>query len=415
MNELLVLNHVDVKYLKDFSLIIYEGEDLVILGNNYNEINSLISLFFSYHTNRGFTIISSSSALVPTFSISENLLLVKHRGRSPYINSYELDKQVEVILKRLGLGIDIHKSISDLNLVESISLQLTKAFIDNHSTIVFKNLSNSLSDRDYKKFGKVLELFRGLGLTFIFMDSIYSEYLNRESRVVIIKDGRNFWEFRPGGFSEEIYSRIYRENSIQPFPLEQDLSINKKSSILINNRLYMKKNGVILGLVDTRGDLLPNMIESIKGNKRMILPDVAIIPEFPIENSLFYNLTGLENLIMPLSHKLNYLWQKRRYKRSIFNSYTGFFPEDDLNSTLRHFTRSGIISLTYLRWHLYKPKTLIIIKPFSGMDREILNSINNLILLILGRGVEIVILTTNIWELERLSSQFPLDIQKLHP
>lgn len=415
MKELLVINHVDTKYLKDFSITVYEGEDLVILGNNYNEIDSLISLFDLYHTDKGFSIISSKTVLVSTLTISENLLLLKSRSSSPYINRSGFNRQAEVILKRLNLDIDIHKPVTDLNLLESISLQLTKAYINNNSTVVFKNLSNFLSDSDYHMLDTILSRFRDLGLTFIYMDSIYSEYLNGEPRVVVIKDGRNFWEFRAGMFSEDIYSRIYRERSHLLLTTDLEITVGGESYITLNKTQYNKKRGVILGLVDTSGHLLPAVIEGITGDKQMILPDVAIIPEFPLETALFNNLTGLENLIFPLSHRLDFLWQKRRYKKSILKSYEIFFPEDDLLSPINNFSRGGIISLTYLRWHLYRPKTLIIIKPFSGMDREILNSINRLMLLLIKRGIEIVILTTNIWELERLGTQLPIDIQKLHP
>lgn len=464
--ELFRLEYVNVHYknsliLRQFSMELYKGEVLGIYTKNFSEADCLIAtLYGDIKPDSGrilfngiplnsmenindikTVVISKRSQLVENFSVAENIFIIRKGFKKHYISKKKLEFQTVVMLKKLGLEINAEALISTLSKLEKILVEISKAFILRIPVVIFKNLSSYLSDKDIKKLYNYLDILKKVGLTFVVIDStgtLLEAYCNR---VILLNRGSNIWTFRSGEFKDSILSNFFkidRDKVINHHKVSgentdclelKELATDKLN--ILNLKLY---KGEVLGLIDLEGvqidELKSILLDRIKFRGEISINGVnttnikaykvlkkglAVIDEDPSETTLFSGLSGIDNLSFPLSSKVPLFWQKKKYRNNIVKKYEPYFSKVALTKSLKHLDVKDLHTLAYLKWHLYSPDYIVLIKPFSSVDRQLEDLTITLIDLLIQKGIGIIILTSNLWELSRLSSKQNITIQRLTP
>lgn len=458
--ELLRLDYIDVKYynslvLKQFSMELYKGDVLGIYTKNFSETECLIDTIYGniipdsgrilYNSNDfKIVVVSKKSQLIESFSVAENIFVIRKGFKKKYINKRKLEFQATLMLEKLGLSIYPKTLIKNLSKLEKILVEISRAYILRIPVVIFKNLSGFLSDHEIKELHDYMETYRVLGLTFIILDStgfLMERFCNR---VLLLNKGRNIWTFRPGEFSENILSNFFKVDTDRVLHKNLEykgikgikgiLVINNLSTDILKSLSFKINKGEILGLVDLEGiqlDELKDIFLSkvkysgdiiINGStlkvvktEELLKKGLAIIDEDPTKTTLFSEFNAIDNLALPISSKVPFFWQNKKYRKNIISKYRSYFTEGALLKNLNNLDIRELHSLSYLKWHLYSPDVIILIKPFSSVDRQLEDLTITLIDLLIQKGVGIVILTSNLWELSRLSTKQDITIQRLSP
>lgn len=465
--ELFRIEYLDVNYnsslmLSSFSMELIKGEVLGIYTKNFSEIECLINTlrgdlvplsgrilfknfplkFSSQNSGTNLIVICKQCQLIDSFTVADNIFVIRKGFKKHFIDRKKLEFQAGLMLDKLNINISAGTYIQDLTQLEKIIIQMTRAYILRIPIVIFKNLSSFLSDDDIDQLYPYVILFREAGLSFIVMDSTGNMIETYCHRVIILNRGRNIWTFREGEFSENILTNFFNINkntTVEPILLDdnrEDFFILKdlESNTLKRLNVAVKK-GEITGLVDVEGsgiEEVKNILFGVKkdytgeiiinGSKivssfplKLLNRGVAVIDEDPSKNNLFRGFNGLDNLCIPLSKKVTFFWQNRRYKKNILKRYAHHFSNGALLKRLKYLNTKDLHSLAYLRWHLYSPDMIILVRPFSSVERQLEDLTISLIDLLLKKGIGIIILTSNLWELSTLSTKLPVNIQRLTP
>lgn len=465
--ELFRLEYLDVDYngtlrLEDFSMEVYKGEVLGILTKNTREIDCLADVMKglklprrgrisfkgrplnnkSMEKESRIIVLSRKSQLIDDFNIADNIFVIRKGFKKIYINKKKLEKQTLFMLKKLAIKIPTGTNIKNLNNLEKLIIEIAKSHILRIPVIVLKSLSSVLSDDEITRLYPYIEIFQDFGQTFIIMDSTSSIIRQLSTRIILLNKGRNLWTFMKEDFSEHTLSKLFKidknKNSAPFIPEESSEEIlnmkNLKSPRLksLNCLLY---RGVVQAIIDPAGTQIEELRKIFTGEEtdyggrivvrgksipscdpRVLLKNnIGIISENPRSAHLFPQFNALNNLTFPMGQRVPYFWQKRPYRENIQTNYEAYFSKGALLKDLSNLNSQDLHSLSYLRWHLYSPDLIILIKPFSSVDRQLEDLTIKLMHMLLEKRIGLLILTSNLWELSTLSGKLPVKIQRLPP
>ncbi|MGL1890291.1 MAG: hypothetical protein OCD02_01635 [Spirochaetaceae bacterium] len=461
--ELFRLEHIDASYsgrirLKKFSMELYKGEILGVLTHNSREIDSLIEVLSKNDVQssgrvlfkgkpykdigKKVIVIHKKCQLIDNFTVADNIFVIRKGFRKYYINRKKLEFQADIMLKKLGIEIKSNSYIKELTQLEKVLVEILRAYILRIPAVVFKNIYSFLSHEEIDTLYRYLNMFKAVGLTFVILDSTSYIIKRFSSRVIILKNGRNMWTFRDGHFDESIINSFFNlDNNIRK-PIISSKNIgneiirfDKISNKNLGDLNFSINRGEVLGLVDLEGSATKEIKKILVGESRsytgnvlfkgricnristriLFKNNIGIIDEDPTKTMLFPDFTAIDNLAFSLSNKVPFFWQRTKYRKHIKSSYSKYFPPGVLDEKVCDLSTNELHSLAYLRLHLYSPDLVILIKPFSSVDRHLENLTISLIELLIKKGIGILILTSNLWELSSVTTKIPINIQRLPP
>lgn len=465
--ELFRLEYIDVEYkgsqkLQKFSMELNKEEVLGIYTRNLSEIECLIDTLkgdlklksgrilyrgqplgiHGGNDDMNILVVYKKFRLIENFSVAENIFVIRKGFKKSYINKKKLESQAGFILDKLGISISPGSLVLKLSRIEKILIEIIRAYILRIPIVIFKNFSSFLSDEDISNLYPYMDIFKRVGLTFIIMDSTEHIIERFCYRVILVNKGHNIWTFIGHEFSESILSRFFglgnnnvRDVYTNSEEQESILKFTNLSSQRLNRLNISIKRGEILGLVDLEGTQIEELKQIFFGNSRNYKGDInlkgssikpitplellhrgiAIIDEEPSETTLFSEFYAIDNLAFPLCCKVPFFWQKKRYRENIILTYQKFFTSGALYKRLTELNSRDLHLLSYLKWHLYSPDIVVLIRPFSSVDRLLEELTIFMIDLLVDKGIGIIILTSNFKELSTLSNKHLITIQRLTP
>jgi ribose transport system ATP-binding protein len=465
--ELFRLEYLDINYkgslrLEDFSMELYRGEVLGILTKNAREMDCLIEVMKGHkipergrisfegiplQNHRGLKDspvieLGKQSQLIDDFKIADNIFVVRKGFRKFYISSKKLELQALIMLDKFSIKIPPSTYIKDLSNFDKLIVEIAKSHILKIPVIVLKSLTSFLSDDEICKLYPYIKKFQDSGQTFIVMDSTSSVIREMSTRIIVLNKGRNLWTFAKKDFSEEIISGFFNieENEQTYIPASEDageeiLTFRNVHSKRLNPLSAVLRKGEITGIIDPEGTQIEELKKIFLGEgneyrgeiffknklisaitpKKLLKYNIGIISEDPASTLLFPHFNALDNLSFTMGKKVPFFWQNNRYRENIYLKYESFFSPGSLGSTIKELTSSDLHTLAYLRWHLYSPDLLILIKPFSSVDRKMEDLTIKLMNELLKKRIGLVILSSNLWELSALSAKLPVKIERLPP
>lgn len=466
-SELLRLEYLDVTHkgnpvLENFSMELFEGDILGILAKNTRETDVLIDVLsgekipekgrISFRgeplqtrypgKNSPIIVVGRKSQLIDNFNIADNIFVIRRGFRKFYVQRRQLEIQAEMMLGKMGIGLSPVSYAKDLTVLEKLVVEIAKCRILRVPVVVLKSLSSFLSDEDLGRFEHYLDLFRVAGQTFIVMDSTSNIVKNYCSRIIILHKGRNLWTFRAGEFSEVSLARFFpmeEEGPLLSYEPESRgeviFSLENLSAGTMASLNCRARRGEIRVLLDPEGSRIEEIRKILTGEKRdyrgnvvvkgsvlrslnphrLLKRNIALISEDPAETQLCPQFNGLDNLVFSMGQKVPIFWQRRKFRENILLRYEPYFSPGALWKNLKKLTPRDLQTLSYLRWHLYAPDLVVLVKPFSSVDGQLEDLTISLMSLLLSRGIGLLILTSNLWELSALSEKLPVKIQRLPP
>lgn len=453
--ENITIKEKGIKTLNDFFLNLYEGELLGVFVHSAIEKRHLIELIYGnvkveqgricfenrpisyedYVGNRKnkISMIQSTGKLIDDLTVADNIFIIRDRFGKYLIDKQRVLEQAGRLLEELELSISPHKLGYMLTGYEKTAVEIAKAYALGARIIILKDLSSYLSDGELSQLTVLIGKLKGQGLSFIMIDS-FTEILKQFSdRLFVMKNGRNVWTLK----SEQINDDILKTYFYTPDDRLKAAANHGKSTALKFQRVSTEKlaplsfeirSGELLSIIDHDGSCIEEIMRLLSGEKgtyegeiriggkgfhpqspwRALHRDLAFIVENPIETMIFKEIPAIDNLCFSSSRKVRTFWMNAKYRKSCLESYESFFGRDVLKKSTEALSAYDLQKLVYLKWHLYNPKAVICIRPFSSIDAELRQVTSEMMSLLLEKGIGILVLASNYSEISSAGTRMIL-------
>jgi len=452
--------------LNDFSMALYAGEILGVLSDLAVEKNDLIGVIAGrlkansgrlYLGNepspfeeadklrhRKVGIINAAKTLVDDLSIAENVFVIRKGFKAQIINSRLLNLQTRQLIEEFGLSISPKSMARKLSAVERCSVEIMKAIALGARIVVLQDLSSFLSDFEVAQLLHLVVRLKHKELGFIMVDSSVRHLSSHADRVVVIKKGRNFWTFGHGEVNEQLMKSCFSREQLRDENDVSEAAVSERTKVLVFDQVrsgalaplsFALHQGEELCIFDQQGAGIEEIRALLSGDRRAdagrILIDgerykarnfwqaldqrVAFVVENPADAMLFPDFTALENLCYPASRKTADFWINPDYLASCLREYGHYFDPEVLEKYPYQLPASDIHKLIYCRWHLYNPRLVVCVKPFSSVEKSLEEISSFFIGLLLKKGIAVLILTSNASEADRPCRKIVLNPKNAYP
>lgn len=437
------------KTLDGFCMSLYQGEILGVFSHHLVVKNDLIDLIVGRkgaqfgrlyidgepcpfeevdpQRLRKAGVIRAVTTLIKDFSVAENIFVVRRGLQTQIVDRKLIRAQSQQLMEEYELPITPDSLVRNLSTVERCSLEIVKAIALGARVVILQDLSGFLADLEIERLLRLVSRLKRNGLGFLMVDSSDSHLLRYTDRTIVIKGGRNYWDFKRGVATEALIGSCFAGNTPAIAATETVHSPNEPSDqvpVLVFDHVqsgvleplsFTLHRGEELYIVDQSGKSIDEVRALLSGERKpsagIILASgkpyraknlwealnqkVAFVVENPTETMLFPDLTAIENLCFPTSRKTRYFWMNPVYMASCMREYESYFDEGVLKRYPDELSNEDLQKLIYCRWHLYNPKAVVCIKPFSSVEKSLEEISAFFIGLMLKKGIAVLILASN--------------------
>lgn len=136
---------------------------------------------------RGIGVVYQHSALVPTMSVLDNLLLGPHGFR---LDRKRATRRIEDLAERLGTGIDPGRPLGELGLAQQQHLEIAKAMWAEPRILILDEPTSTLGSEEARELGQRIREFASAGGAVILVTHKLGEVFELGDRVTVLRQGR---------------------------------------------------------------------------------------------------------------------------------------------------------------------------------------------------------------------------------
>lgn len=362
----------------------------------------------------GIGIIHQEIMLVPHLSIMDNLFLGREIINTIGVkNSKEMENQAKKMLETIGLNINVHKRVEELNIAQQQMIEIAKAISFDAKILVMDEPTSSLSEEEVQKLFDLIKLLKSKEVSIIYISHRLDELFAVSDRITVIRDGSYIDTVLTQNInSAQLVSMMVGRNLenfyVRDNTVKEDivLSVNKLTSFgVFNDVTFEVKAGEILGFSGLVGAGRSEIMDAIFGASSFdsgeihllqnnvkfrkpidaIKAGIAMVPEDRKKQGL--NLIGTVGFNITLASLDNYLNQfliDEKKRQSIISKYIEKLRIKTQNEQSKVGSLSGgnQQKVVIAKWLATNPKLLILDEPTRGVDvgarQEIYRVINDL-------------------------------------
>ncbi|WP_312652222.1 ATP-binding cassette domain-containing protein [Proteiniclasticum sp.] len=464
IEEVLRVEHVTKKVdgilrLDNIHFNIYKGEVLGLIPLNSHGIKELMSLLtqnspldmgriyldgelvnYYEHSNLAINkveIIDVHTRLVEDLTVADNIFVLSRNYRENIISSRKLYEETKSLLKEFDIRIHADDLVMQLDSFERSVIELVKYVKSETSLIIINEISSYLSTTELQKFHALMRYFAEKDkVSFLYIANHHEEAFKICRRIALMEDGRVVKILEEESFqNENILPYIISFD--HPYLSESEegpsgiLEFKNASSGPLEHLSLKIRQGECVTILDIDNYSIDEILYLVKGNKTpeegtvlycgepliyrngedFIEKEIAIIEENPKESMIFKDMSYFDNLIFLLDRKLHRSLMPRRTRKSIHKEYFGYLGSDLDRKYMKDVGTRSSYSLVYHRIHLFSPKIVFLIQPFSNADMYLRAYIITLINILRKKGITVVILAVSIQDSLSVSDRL-LTIEK---
>ena len=411
-------------YSKDKGSILFDNKEV----NIENPHDSL---------NLGIKVVYQEIALIPEFTVGENIFLEKFPVNSlGIVNWKKLYDDCNNLLKKIGFNLNVKEKVANLSISEQQIVEIARAIFQNASVVVMDEPTSSLTPNEIEKLFEVIENLKNNNIAIIYITHKIDEIFKIANEVTVLRDGKLISHRDIKDTSEEILiqdmvgrkvdQKFDRPNKSFDKILMSIKNISTKSKLKdISFNLY---KGEILGFFGLMGagrtelakaiygyDKISNGSVEIEGRllkkfntQMMVKNGIGYVTEDRKGEGIIKDMNLRENMSLPSLEIFEKLFTINKSKeKKVSNQYIDKFevktPSSERLITLLSGGNQQKILLS--RWLIRNLKIIILDEPTRGVDigakTEILRLINELA----KDGLSVILMTSEMNDLLTLSDR----------
>lgn len=449
--------------LQDLSLEIAVGEVHALLGENGAGKSTLIKILSGLNWpdrgeirifdelanirrpkdsyNLGVQTAFQEISLISTLTVTQNMLLpYEPSGALGIIRRRRSEEIVREVLERHGLGdIDPRGEVGDLDLPLRQKIEIVRALHRNPRILLLDEPTSALSGPDVQWLEDIIERVRESGTTIVFISHRIQEVRQFCSSLTVLRNGSNVGSFRVDEISDErIIELVIGRSLAATFPDKQTAPAASAPAPMLRAR-GLEVGGVLKGV---SLDLIPERVHGVAGLNGMgqrelffalfgMLPisagslevsgqavllrspydavkaniGISLVPEDRKTEALFLEMTGRENVSLPLIGKFVRGGLIRGAKESVAVRRVLDMVQVDaraLYTACKDFSGGNQQKIVLAKWLLAESRILLLYDPTRGVDVGTKAEIYQLIRAYARAGGTVLFYSTDVPELVNL-------------
>ncbi len=390
----------------------------------------------------GVSIIHQELNLIPVLSIAENLFLGSEPlTRMGFIDYNKMFDDAKEILGTFRFPYDAKTKIQELDVCWQQIVEIARAFSEDSKVVVLDEPTSALTDQEIDVLFTKIKVLKEKNKIIIFISHRLNEIFSISDDIVVLRDGIFIDKNKSSFISKsELISQMTGKNSFVVNSYRTKRTTKKKSIEIKNLEYNVSKNllvtipeltldqGDILGVAGVMGsgksDLL-RVLFGLPGSEyscRLKVGDQAFSPNSPrnsLKNGVFYltnnrkeegifpQLDLVQNTTISILDKLaSAVINKRREKtvvRDVLREYNVNFLSED--TPIQNLSGGNQQKVLLSRGALANPRLLLLDEPTRGIDVGAKEEIYNLLERLSKKGVTMIISSSEIPELLRISNK----------
>ena len=411
-------------YNKDQGRILFDDKEV-----NIDNPNDSLNL--------GIKVVYQEIALIPEFTVGENIFLEKFPVNSlGIVNWKKLYNDCNNLLKKIGFNLNVKEKVANLSISEQQIVEIARAIFQNASVVVMDEPTSSLTPNEIEKLFEVIENLKKNNIAIIYITHKIDEIFKIANEVTVLRDGKLISHRSIKDTSEEILIQDMVGRKVEQ---KFDRPVKSFDKVLMNiNNISTKsklKNisfnlykGEILGFFGLMGAGRTELAKAIYGydnisngsieidgqtlkkfnTQTMVKNGVGYVTEDRKGEGIIKDMNLRENMSLPSLEIFEKLFTINKNKeKKISNEYIDKFevktPSSERLITLLSGGNQQKILLS--RWLIRNLKIIILDEPTRGVDigakTEILRLINDLA----KDGLSVILMTSEMNDLLTLSDR----------
>ncbi|HIQ06334.1 MAG TPA: ABC transporter ATP-binding protein [Anaerolineae bacterium] len=381
--------------------------------------------------------------LVPTLTVTENVILGLPSSRAPFLDSEQAARRIAHLSETYGLKVDPNAYVWQLSVGEQQRVEIIKALFREASLLILDEPTAVLTPQEVEELFGVLREFTAHGLAVIFITHKLHEVMAISDRVTVLRAGRRVAtlptsETNPQALAELMVGRQLqpptRENGREPGDLvltvENLSALGDKGVPALRDVSLDVRAGEIVGLAGVSGNGQRELAEVIAGLRRptsgqvliegkdvtgrspteMIQAGLAYIPEERLTVGTIPDFSVAENAILevhgrpPLARGIFLNTEAvRRFTQQLIEQYDVKTPTQE--TPIKKLSGGNIQKLILARELSRNPKLLIAAQPTRGLDVGATEYIHHRLLEERANGTAILLISEDLDEIFALSDR----------
>jgi rhamnose transport system ATP-binding protein len=386
----------------------------------------------------GIAAIYQQPSLFPDLSVAENIALALESGGMWRKVDWRTRKQrAKELLDRAGASLDPYSPASSLSMPEQQLVEIAKAIGAEARILIMDEPTASLTEPEVERLFRTIDVFRAKGAGIVYISHRLEEVFSIADRITVLRDGETVATSQKSEVTrEEIIHRMAGRELSAMFPKHQvpigeiALDVRKVSNHAAGLRdisLHVRR-GEILGLAGLVGAGRTELAETIFGLRpidsgeilvggkpvRIRSPAQAIrhgigyVPEDRRQHGVVMEMPIASNVSLATlaSVSRNGLID-RSAERALASRYIGQLriKAESVESHTGTLSGGNQQKVALARWLATNPAVLILDEPAPGVDVGSKREIHNLMVELAGRGMAILMISSEIPEILAMSDR----------
>jgi ABC-type sugar transport system ATPase subunit len=394
----------------------------------------------------GIATIHQDLSLVPSMSVADNLFLGRElRGRFGGVDFAGQERAAREILDEAGLDVSPRQAVADLPIASRQLLEIARAFSRDAKLLIFDEPTSALREHEVESlFTRILEL-RGRGRGIVYITHRMEEIYRLADRITVLRDGQVVGtaarEQLPADrlvqwmVGREMKSRERRPGGKAGVPALEVESLRvtdaaRGERLLVDGVSFTLARGEVLGLGGLQGSGATEVLHALfgalgrraSGRVRLmgepvpgrdprgaIARGVMLLTSDRAATGLAPDMSVTENVSLASLRGFAGAtgWVRRRAERDAVSRVTGGFRLrlSSLASPVRMLSGGNQQKVCLARCLLPDPRVLLLDEPTRGIDVAAKADIYDLMREWVGRGIAILLITSEMEELLALSDR----------
>lgn len=378
----------------------------------------------------GIGIIHQEIVLVPYLTVTQNIFLGREiTSKYGKNNMAEMNRQADMMVKRLGLDIDVTTPVRELSIAHQQLVEIVKASSFHVRILVMDEPTSSLSDEDVANLFHTIRTLQKQGVSVIYISHRMEELFEISDRVTVIRDGEyvgtkitkqtnsdELVAMMVGRSLTNYYTRTY--NELNQVVLEVK---NLTQKGVFENVSFKVHAGEILGFAGLIGAGRSEVMQAVFGSRKIdsgeiylngeavrfrnchdaIKHSIAMVPEDrKVQGLILKNSVGFNLSLVDLDELLNGIALSEKKRGALVDGFIRKLRIKTSSSEQEVSSLSGgnQQKVVLAKWLAIKPKLLILDEPTRGVDVGAKSEIYSIINDAAREGMAVIMISSDLPE-----------------
>jgi ABC-type sugar transport system ATPase subunit len=386
----------------------------------------------------GIGMVHQELAFCPDLSVAENLCMGSYPRRCGFlVDRQEMERRAAKLLADIGVKIDVRQTMRRLSTAHEQLVQIASAVGTGARILVFDEPTSSLAEPDAQNLFGLIERLKSRGVTMIYVSHRLPEVFRLCDRITVLRDGHCVGTFTRAEATPDAIVKLMIGRSVESYfphhldkkPGEVILSVRNLSSPgKFRDVSFDIKAGEIVGFAglvgagrseiakavfgldrDATGELLMDAERLPIGKIRQAMKrGIALVPEDRKRQGLVLKMGGRQNFSLAMLNRFRRFGIfNQRAEREAAGSYFQRLRvrTPSLDTPVAALSGGNQQKVALAKWLGRNARLLIVDEPTRGVDVGAKAAIHSLIDDLAGRGIGIMLISSELPELLNLSTR----------